>query len=51
MIAIDVEREEDGRWMAECPDLAGMWVHGPTPEKAVESLLKLLRKVHPEALS
>ena len=32
---IEVEREEDGRWIAEVCELAGALAYGPTREEAV----------------
>ena len=31
---IDLEQEEDGRWIAEVVDLPGVVVYGKTPEEA-----------------
>jgi predicted RNase H-like HicB family nuclease len=33
-IPIDLEQEEDGRWLAEIPDLPGVLAYGPTREAA-----------------
>lgn len=33
-IAIEFEREDDGRWLAEVPDLPGALVYGGTREEA-----------------
>lgn len=32
---IEVEREEDGRWIAEVLELSGAMVYGPTREEAI----------------
>ena len=32
---IDVEQEEDGRWIAEVLELAGAMTYGPTRDEAV----------------
>ena len=32
---IEVDREEDGRWIAEVPDLPGVMVYGSTQGEAV----------------
>lgn len=32
---IDIEREEDGRWIAEIPDLPGVMVYGETQTEAI----------------
>lgn len=31
---LDLEQEEDGRWIAEIPDLPGVMVYGSTPAQA-----------------
>ncbi len=33
-IRLEFEREEDGRWMAEAPDLPGVLAYGTTKEEA-----------------
>jgi predicted RNase H-like HicB family nuclease len=35
---IEIEREEDGRWIAEVPDLPGAMVYGQTREEAVSKV-------------
>jgi predicted RNase H-like HicB family nuclease len=32
--SIECEREEDGRWLAEVPELPGVMAYGSTPEEA-----------------
>lgn len=32
---IEIEREEDGRWIAEVPDLPGVMVYGQTRDEVV----------------
>jgi predicted RNase H-like HicB family nuclease len=34
MLKIEIEREEDGRWIAEVPDLPGVLVYGRTEAEA-----------------
>jgi len=34
-LVIDVEREDDGRWIAEVPTLPGVMVYGETRDEAV----------------
>ncbi len=34
-LPIEVEQEEDGRWLAEIPELPGALVYGSTPTEAV----------------
>jgi len=35
-LTIEVEQEEDGRWLAEVPDLPGVLTYGPTRQEAIE---------------
>jgi len=35
-LKIEVEKEEDGRWLAELPELPGVLAYGPTREEAIE---------------
>jgi predicted RNase H-like HicB family nuclease len=35
MLKIELEREEDGRWIAEVPSLAGVLAYGETREEAI----------------
>lgn len=32
---IEIEREDDGRWIAEIPDLPGVMVYGATRDEAI----------------
>ena len=34
MLAIEIDREEDGRWIADVPALPGVTVYGATEEEA-----------------
>ncbi len=34
-IPIEIEREDDGRWLAELPDLPGVLAYGATSAEAV----------------
>lgn len=34
-LTISLEREEDGRWIAEVPDLPGVMVYGSTQEETI----------------
>ena len=45
MLRIEVEREEDGRWIAENVDLAGVLAYGETREQAVERAKALSLRV------
>ncbi len=35
---IEIEKEEDGRWIAEIPDLPGAMVYGQTRDEAVSKV-------------
>ncbi len=35
---IEIEREEDGRWIGEVPDLPGVMVYGETRDEAVSKV-------------
>jgi predicted RNase H-like HicB family nuclease len=56
MYSVDVEREEDGRWIAEVADLPGVMAYGQTREEAVRRAQVLSLRVladrleHGEAL-
>jgi predicted RNase H-like HicB family nuclease len=34
-IKIEIDREEDGRWIAEIPDLPGVMVYGASRDEAI----------------
>lgn len=38
---IEIEIEEDGRWIAEVPDLPGVLVYGKTREEAISKVSAL----------
>ena len=42
---IEAEREEDGRWIAEVPDLPGIMVYGVTQGEAVSKAEALALRV------
>jgi len=42
---IELEREEDGRWIAEVVDLPGVLAYGPTREQALASVQALALRV------
>lgn len=44
-ISIEVEREDDGRWLAEVPDLPGVLAYGSTPETATAAARALALRV------
>lgn len=42
---IEIEREEDGRWIAEVPDLAGVMAYGQNQEEAISKVEVLALRV------
>jgi len=42
---IEIEREDDNRWIAEVPDLPGVMVYGKTREQAVAKAEALALRV------
>ncbi len=49
-LAIELEREEDGRWMAEVPALSGVVAYGKSREQAVAMVQALALRVLAERL-
>jgi predicted RNase H-like HicB family nuclease len=50
MLTIEVEREEDGRWIAEVPDLPGVLAYGQTRQEAIERAQALALRVMADRL-
>ena len=44
-MAVEIEREEDGRWVAEIPDLPGVMTYGDTRDEAVAKVKALALRV------
>jgi predicted RNase H-like HicB family nuclease len=44
-LTIEIEQEEDGRWLAEVPALAGVLAYGQTRAEAVEHAQALALRV------
>ena len=42
---IEIEREEDGRWIAEIPDLPGVITYGQSREEAISKVQALALRV------
>ena len=42
---IEIEKEDDGRWIAEVPDLAGVMVYGKSREEAISKVEALALRV------
>lgn len=47
---IEIDREEDGRWIAEVGDLAGVLAYGATRDEAVARVQALALRVLAERL-
>jgi predicted RNase H-like HicB family nuclease len=45
MLRIEVEREEDGRWLADVVDLPGVMSYGETRQEAIERAQTLSLRV------
>jgi predicted RNase H-like HicB family nuclease len=44
-LKIDIEKEEDGRWIAEVSDLPGVLAYGKTREEAIAKVEALALRV------
>ncbi len=44
-ISIELEREDDGRWLADVPDLPGVLAYGETREEATAAARALALRV------
>jgi len=44
-LQIEVEREDDGRWIAEVPDLPGVMAYGQSNEQAIARVKALALRV------
>ena len=42
---IEIEREDDGRWIAEVPDLPGVMTYGRTREEVISKVEALALRV------
>ena len=47
---IEIEREDDGRWIAEIPDLQGVMAYGRTRDEAVAKAKALALRVMADRL-
>jgi predicted RNase H-like HicB family nuclease len=50
ILTIELEREDDGRWIAEVPDLAGVLAYGATRDEALARAEALALRVLAERL-
>lgn len=44
-LTVEVEQEEDGRWVAEIPELSGVLVYGQTQAEAITRVQALALRV------
>jgi predicted RNase H-like HicB family nuclease len=44
-LTVEFEREDDGRWLAEVPQLAGVMAYGNSPQEAGAAAAALARRV------
>ena len=44
-LTIEVDREDDGRWLAEVPELPGVMAYGSTRQQAIEAAQALSLRV------
>jgi predicted RNase H-like HicB family nuclease len=49
-LTLEYEREEDGRWLAEVPELPGVLVYGDTAEQAMAKAEVLALRVLAEQI-
>ena len=47
---IETEQEDDGRWLAEAPDLPGVWAYGASRDEAMSRAQVLALRVIAERL-
>ena len=50
MFTLEIEREEDGRWIAEIPELPGVMKYGDTREVAIAQTEALALRVLAERI-
>ena len=44
-LSVEVEQEEDGRWLAEVPELPGVLAYGQTRQEAIDRVQALSLRV------
>lgn len=49
-LLIEIEQEEDGRWIAEISDISGVMAYGSTREEAIVNVQALALRVLAERL-
>ncbi len=50
VLRIEMDQEDDGRWIAEVPDLPGVIVYGATREQAIAKVKALALRVIAERI-
>ncbi len=50
MVRIELEREDDGRWIAEIPELSGVMVYGESRQDAIRMVEALALRVMADRL-
>ena len=45
-LKVEIDREKDGRWIAEVPELPGVLAYGPTREEAFRAASVLAYRVY-----
>jgi len=50
LFKVEIERESDGRWIAEVPDLSGVMTYGASREEALTRARALALRVLAERL-
>ncbi len=49
-LTVEIEREEDGRWLADIPSLPGAMAYGSTPGAAIASVKVLALRIIADAI-
>ena len=49
-LTVEVEQEEDGRWLAEVPELPGVLIHGQTRQEAIDRMQSCLDEMIVEGI-
>ena len=49
-LTIEIEREDDGRWIAEVPELPGVLAYGQTRDDAIAQVQSLTLRVFADRL-
>ncbi len=49
-LTVEVEQEDDGRWLAEVPELPGVLTYGQTRQEAIDRVQALCLRILAERL-